>query len=655
MPSRQGWQTSRKAALRWSLLIFLAQTLKHERVSLEVDQAPQWSAVETLTAKTPLADDIYQLPTLVWTVLVSRVAAMVILNRLLPAKDVPNATNHALLTKIEELEQRLNASIHHYRAKSKAPQSVGEVPLELEERPCRVDNIEDLSKEIQELFEAIKTQQLGQFGLQMPTPPADPGPDTPPLSIQAYRDLFRVIDLPAVAENFETDETFARYRVAGPNPMVIEGVTKRELDDLIGHRITDQDLNDILNTHGDSLERAGREGRLCVANYKSLSTTDPVAVIGNSFVTTPIAVFAEPLSGSQFIKPVAVQLGQDSVKSELLLANTPDIYRWQMAKTIVQVADAVHHELIAHLADTHLMMEAFSVATQRNLPEEHPLHKLLAPHFDGTNFINNQAANILILTGGQIDSAFANGQPARLRSLQALAVGARFEFDFENMMPDVELKARKVDKLKIFPYRDDALLIWDAILSWASQYIDLYYPDDDAVKFDAELAQWSEDLGANAHVKNFKAPQTKAVLVRTVAMIMFTTSAQHAAVNFPQQSDMTFAPAMAGHVFNEMPPVEAGHATEKQWLGLMPSIRAAMGQLGLLYILGGVYYRRLGEYHSRDFPYFGTLDRKAAEALDAFRQELDAVETIITRRNKHRGAFAYTHLLPSNIPASINI
>lgn len=44
--------------------------------------------------------------------------------------------------------------------------------------------------------------------------------------------------------------------------------------------------------------------------------------------------------------------------------------------------------MFVHLAQTHLVSEAFCLATQRTLAPSHPLHVLLAPHFEGTLFIN---------------------------------------------------------------------------------------------------------------------------------------------------------------------------------------------------------------------------------------------------------------------------
>ena len=45
-----------------------------------------------------------------------------------------------------------------------------------------------------------------------------------PSSLNDYNRLFKFIALPAISQTFEEDAVFARMRVAGPNPLVIERV-----------------------------------------------------------------------------------------------------------------------------------------------------------------------------------------------------------------------------------------------------------------------------------------------------------------------------------------------------------------------------------------------------------------------------------------------
>jgi arachidonate 15-lipoxygenase len=140
-------------------------------------------------------------------------------------------------------------------------------------------------------------------------------------------------------------------------------------------------------------------------------------------------------------------------------------------------------------------------------------------------------------------------------------------------------------------------------------------------------------------------------------MIIFTASAQHAAVNFPQRAIMEFAPAVTGAMWQPPGDVTSG-VSKSDWLAAMPPRHLALEQLTVLSLLGSLYYRPLGTYRSPDFPYpLWFQDPKVIGSdglLAAFQQTLEAVEATIVERNADRRR-PYNFLLPSLIPTSTNI
>lgn len=472
-------------------------------------------------------------------------------------------------------------------------------------------------------------------------------------SLDAYRALFDTLPLPGIAWTFQDDAEFAALRVAGPNAMLIEAVGAALPANV---PLTSAQYAGVVN--GDTLAAALAEGRLFKLDYKVLGMLDPGSWGGLAkYVWQPIALFAVPPGGASLV-PVAIQCGQDP---DVWPIFTPKVvadaqWGWDMAKLIVQVADGNYHELVAHLARTHLVIEGVAMATHRHLAIIHPIWALLVPHFEGTLFINEAAAVSLIAPNGPIDHIFAG----TIASTQALAVAARLDFDFTAKMLPHDLAARGVgpgSALTDFPYRDDALLVWEAIHGWVRGYVALYYASDADVTGDCELMAWAACVAGEAKIAGFGPVTTRTALVDACTMILFTASAQHAAVNFPQKDVMAFAPAVTGAGWQSAPPVQAGQ-DKPGWLAMMPPMALALEQLNVLELLGSLHYRPLGDYRSTDWPYapwFADPRVTAPEGpLPAFQAHLASVEAAIVARNAQRRR-PYPYLQPSLIPTSINI
>ncbi|MFI5782506.1 lipoxygenase family protein [Nocardia sp. NPDC051570] len=478
-----------------------------------------------------------------------------------------------------------------------------------------------------------------------------------PEGVERYRLLYATLPVPAIADVIHDDQVFARMRVAGPNPMVLRQVR----DSLPANFPLDNRGYQSVMGPGDSLSAAISQSRLYLADYAELG---PMAsesatyklLTGPGYNTAPMAAFAVPAGGGE-LQAVAIQCGQDPGRHVMFLRPDPGAadryWGWQMAKTVVQVADFNHHEMFSHLARTHLVTEAFCVATRRHLGVNHPLNVLLTPHFEGSLFINELATYLILapeLTGDLILAA-------QLDDIIAGAGQARLGWDFYENMPPSEFSARGVDGAQLqYPYRDDALLIWTTIHDWADGYIRTYYQSDGDVRDDFELTAWADEIAGTGKVKGFRRIDTSEQLADVVAMIIFTASAQHAAVNFPQKTVMEYPPFSAG-IASAPPPSDLTGNTEPDWVRMLPPLLTAIAQLYTLDSLGSVLYRPLGDYRTNHPPFPNAFDDPRIVGpggpLEQFRSALQAVEATINDRNSGRDP--YTYLLPSRIPTSTNI
>lgn len=469
-------------------------------------------------------------------------------------------------------------------------------------------------------------------------------------SLEDYRKLFKYIELPDVANTFQTDEFFAYMRVAGPNPVMIVRMTAPD-----GRfPVTEEQYQSVMGL--DSLDAAIAEGRVYLADYAildgALNGTFGAEPQVQKYSYAPLAMFAVPANDApnRLLRPVAIQCGSSA--DYPVITPSTGAEAWLMAKTIVQIADTNFHEAVTHLARTHLLIEPFVITTHRQLPSTHPLFKLLVPHFQGTLAINYAAHEFLVAPRGGVNellsSTIENSRVLAVKGLQVRGFNA-------DMLPR-RLQDRGVDDssiLPVYPYRDDGLLIWGAIHDWVEAYLSLYYNSNNDVQGDLPLQNWAKELvafdGGRLHDFGDRDGEisTLEYLVNAVTMVIFTSSAQHAAVNFPQNGIMSFAPAMPTAGYETAKVVGVG-TSKQDWLNLLPPLDQAQQQINLLYLLGSVYFTNLGNYEDGYFS-----DSKVAEPLQMFQKRLQDIEEIIERRNLERPAYDY--LKPSNIPQSINI
>lgn len=474
-------------------------------------------------------------------------------------------------------------------------------------------------------------------------------PQGRPQSMQDYVDLFTTLPLPWAASSYQEDATFAWMQVAGFNPLVLRKV--KALD--ASFPVTEAQAKAALGS-GDSLQQALAEGRAYVADYSALAkSVNGNFPVGPKYGFAPKALFVLPQgTGPRQLVPVAIQCGQDPRSYPVY--TRADGEAWQQAKVVVMVASFNHHEMVSHLGHTHLLVEPFVVATHRQLPDEHPVSLLLRPHFEGTLNINNMAQAKLIAPGGQVDKLLAG----TIDSSKAVAVASLIAgtFDFNSGMLPKELEARGVTEAGLeYPYRDDALLVWGAIERWVKGYVGLHYKKDEDVQGDAALQAWSQELVAEngGRVRGFGEDgkgklTTVAYLEQALTMLIFTASAQHAAVNFAQAGLMTFTPLAPGAAYRAAPLSVADTALNPA-LDQFPPMDMAALQLDFLTLLGSVYYTKLGDYRPLWFK-----DLRVLGKLREFQKELAEIGQEIQKRNEKRYG-PYPYLIPEYIPQSINI
>lgn len=237
-------------------------------------------------------------------------------------------------------------------------------------------------------------------------------------------------------------------------------------------------------------------------------------------------------------------------------------------------------------------MEAYAMATMRNLPDPHPINKLLRPHFRYTMAINARARKTLINKGGIIDQTFAIGGEGKEELFKRSF--AAYSVYWTNIKRNVQERGvDNPDQLPGYYYRDDGLKIWNAMEACVTDIVDQFYESDDDVKSDSELQNWATDVHDIAFPAFEGAPaghgfpdkiKTKKELVELCTQIMFTGSAQHASINFGQYDIYGFAPN-APFGMRRPPPTKKGTADLQLLLDSLPDKKTVILSIGVVYLL----------------------------------------------------------------------
>lgn len=482
--------------------------------------------------------------------------------------------------------------------------------------------------------------------------------------LEQYDRQYKVIEKPFLSNALHENDLFAYARVAGSNPVALRGVSSIPSK----FPLTDAQYTSVMGAD-DNLSLAMSQKRIYMLDYHYLNNAvaeqgyskpetaeHPTPVVGYSY--SAIALFAVSKTTKK-LTAVAIQCGQDPNNNNPMFLATdesdPDHYwGWERAKYVIQAADESEHQLSTHLGLTHLLCEAFALATIRNLPTDHAIYKLLISHFEGTNRINHNATVALLDPGKFVDMLFA----APLDQLTKKTIDIRLNYNFYDHFLPTELKNRGVDDVEAlpdYPYRDDGLLIWNAIKEWVANYVNYTYVTSGQIILDTNLNAWMDDIINNAKIEGFKKISTKEDLIDVLTMIVFTSSAQHAAVNFTQPSWMMYAPYSCGTMLHHKPTAVVGN-TRDEWLRTLPGLPRSAQKIAIYTLLGGLYNGHLGEYVTKDgIEIFNQSNSpQIYKHLVKFRDTLQDITKIIEKRNGNR-PYPYTYLIPKNIPASINI
>jgi arachidonate 15-lipoxygenase len=470
--------------------------------------------------------------------------------------------------------------------------------------------------------------------------------------LQDYEDFLPTLGKPEVIETYQTDSSFAEQRLSGVNPMVLRRITEMSPKFPLTLKTLQTACEPSLN-----LEKKLKDGHLYVADYTGVSF-----VQGGTYLTVkkylpkPLAFFCwqkNSYGNRGELIPVAIQI--DPKPNSPIFTPRDKPMDWFVAKICVQIADANHHEMSSHLCRTHFVMAPFAIVTARQLAQNHPLGLLLRPHFQFMLAINDQGRQLLInpyqdgKPGGHVDRLLAGTLEESLK----IFGNAYAEWSLDQFALPTELKNRGVDDVEClphYPYRDDAMLLWQAIHKFVSNFVGYYYKTPEDLKRDYELQNWAAELNSRK-VKGVPVRiETVEQLIEIITTIIFTCGPQHSAVNFPQYDYIGYVPNMPFAAYRPIPG-KGEIPDEKKLMEFLPPQGQADRQVKVISYLSVYQYDKLGYYDDQFNDAFRNTPVKLL--IQQFQQDLTYVEHKIEANNRTR-YIPYNYLRPSLVPNSIS-
>ncbi|KAM3869033.1 polyunsaturated fatty acid lipoxygenase ALOX15B [Diretmus argenteus] len=448
-----------------------------------------------------------------------------------------------------------------------------------------------------------------------------------------------------VQVHWKDDWFFGYQSLNGCNPLLV-----RRTRLLPPHLSITSDMLRPFLPDGSSLEQELKKGTIYLLDYEMLDGVPANEINGKpAFIAAPLCLLHLNQQGE--LMPIAIQLQQTPGPQNPVFLPSDPVCDWLLAKMWVHSADFQYHQVVSHYLKTHMLAELCCGATIRQLPEVHPVHQLLMPHVKMSLQINYQARVSLLAPGGAFDKAIACG----LKAFPVLLSQASARIQYRSLCVPDDLADRGLDHLPQCYYAQDALRVWDTLHRFVVRWMDLYYHGDEDVQQDSELQHWIREIHSHGfpQVQDSGLPQsleTRAELSQFVTMLVFSSSALHAAVNFSQVDFDSWFPNCPTSM-SRPPPQTKGTMTEDELLSFLPDVNSTCTVLTTLRLLGqpATDYVPLCHYQEEVFRHGAP-----ARLVEEVQAELKAISDDITERNR-KLELPYPYLSPGRIENSVTI
>ncbi len=309
--------------------------------------------------------------------------------------------------------------------------------------------------------------------------------------------------------------------------------------------------------------------------------------------------------------------------------------KWKVARVIASAGLHNWVGMVRHVLNLHYVAaQGLSILVHNHLPFEHPIHRLLWPHVAGTLLVNWGATKNFV---GPNTIGVHNYAPSWNGWLKLIPVGWG-AFTWEDYdIPDVYVR-RGTDELirkGLYPFGEDATLIWGVIRGYMDDYISQYYPDDASIVADKVLQDAFVSLD-KVLPKPLRA-RTRGELAHVLTRFISMVSLEHKLVSGIAWDYMSH-PYYLPNVAKEAATVEEA----------VPYREEAEANVMFRYTISAMCWRMMEDWS------YVALDEKGKGAIRRFRESLKQAGVEIDRRNRSRKV-PFPHLHPDGLETSVAV
>lgn len=361
-------------------------------------------------------------------------------------------------------------------------------------------------------------------------------------------------------DDWYSDRRFADQQLSGCNPTTIKNVSDERFDEFVKAA-----KDNGYDKWAASLPKADRKSLFVQDNSyfrEAIGVKDPAAEMNHkqawsdlNWACGSVSLFQLHPDGK--LHPIAICIDYlGSMDKSVTIFNKRMLptdstagektdWAWRYAKTCAQVSDWLVHELAVHLTNAHLIEEAVIVATNRTIPMDHVIYKILSPHWYKTLSLNAAARASLVpqviadIIGFSPDQAFSF---IRHSFDNFDFVGNYVPHDLEKRGFPATEQGLNDPRYKNYPYAKNMLSLWEALRTYVKSMLELSYDkaDPTAVARDEYVKEWAKEVQTAAHIKTFPTITTIDELTDAITMCIHIAAPFHTAVNYLQNFYQSF-------------------------------------------------------------------------------------------------------------------